>query len=304
MEELQKNISRTLLYFNIFSHPLKAEEIFTYLRQNSVPFDIFNKHLNNSINNNSIPYGCKDGYYYIKPHSEFIESRISKENYSLKMWKRAAWATKVIKVFPFVRAVMITGSLSKNSSDKSSDLDFMVITSPNRLWISRTLLMLFKKIFLLNSYKYFCINYFITENNLEIEDKNFFTAVEIITIKSAFNHILVNKFVEANNWVKQFFPNYIINDPSQHKCKFELSQKTSLFQKFLEKLIPKFIANKLDNYFLKITKQHWQKKYHYLNKVDFEHMFKSSECISKAHPGNMQKNILSLYEQQLKKFNL
>lgn len=303
MEELQKNISRTLLYFNIFSHPLKAEEIFTYLRQNSVPFDIFNKHLNNSINN-SVPYDCKDGYYYIKPHAEYIESRISKENYSLKMWKRAAWATKVIKVFPFVRAVMITGSLSKNSSDKSSDLDFMVITSPNRLWISRTLLMLFKKIFLLNSYKYFCINYFITENNLEIEDKNFFTAVEIITIKSAFNHFLVNKFVEANNWVKQFFPNYIINDPSQHKCKFELSQKTSLFQKFMEKLIPKFIANKLDNYFLKITKQHWQKKYHYLNKADFEHMFKSSECISKAHPGNMQKNILSVYEQQLKKFNL
>jgi predicted nucleotidyltransferase len=100
------------------------------------------------------------------------------------MWKLAGIVTHVIKRFPFVRGVFVTGSLSKNSSDSSSDLDFMVITRKGRLWIARTLLMLFKKIFLLNSYKYFCINFLLSEDNLEIEDKNVFTATEVMTVKA------------------------------------------------------------------------------------------------------------------------
>src|SRR3972149_5244541 len=135
MKAIRDNILKTLLYYDIFSHPLNGDEIFTFLPENSV---------------------AKENVY----------KRLYKEQYSRKMWKAAWIATHVIKLFPFVRAVMVTGSLSKNSSDKSSDLDFMIITAPGRLWIARTLLMLFKKIFLFNSYKYFCINYFVTTDNL------------------------------------------------------------------------------------------------------------------------------------------
>src|SRR5207253_11478070 len=129
--------------------------------------------------------------------------RIEKEKHSKKMWRMAAMMTHIIKRFPFVRAVMITGSLSKNSSDKRSDLDFMIITEPKRLWIARTILMLFKKIFLFNSYKYFCLNYYITSDNLEIEEKNIFTATEIAYVKATYNTRLMEDFIKANMWIKQ-----------------------------------------------------------------------------------------------------
>src|SRR5690606_3777846 len=86
---------------------------------------------------------------------------------------------KLISQFPFVRGVMASGSLSKGYADEKSDIDFFIITIPNRLWIARTLLVLYKRIFLLNSHKFFCVNYFVDEKHLGIEEKNLFTATEL-----------------------------------------------------------------------------------------------------------------------------
>ena len=89
---------------------------------------------------------------------------------------------RLIFHFPFTRAIMISGSLSKNYADEASDVDYFIIVKPGRLWIARTLLIIYKRIFLMNSKKYFCVNYFIDEDHLEIEEKNLFTAVELTTL--------------------------------------------------------------------------------------------------------------------------
>ena len=167
MEILKDNILRTLIYYDIFSHPLNDEEIFTFLPRNSIKKEEVKSLLKEFSTDSASRFAEKEGYYYIKPFEQNIEKRILRDSYSQKMWKAASRMTHIIKRFPFVKAVMITGSLSKNSSDETSDLDFMVITSENSLWIARTLLMLIKKIYLFNSYKYFCINYFITFRQLK-----------------------------------------------------------------------------------------------------------------------------------------
>ena len=95
-----------------------------------------------------------------------------------------------IKRFPFVRAVFLSGELSKNISSDDGDIDFMIVTEKNRLWICRTLLTFFKKIFLFNQKKYLCINYFVDEEHLHLPKKNIFTATEIAHVKPLFNFIL------------------------------------------------------------------------------------------------------------------
>ncbi len=304
MEELKKNILKTLLYYDIFSHPLKPDEIFSFLPRNSITKQDVAKYLHETASGGLAPFAEKDGYYYIKPSVENVNNRITKENYSQKMWKRAALVTHIIKRFPFVRAVMVTGSLSKNSSDRKSDLDFMIITANNRLWIARTMLMLFKKIFFLNSYKFFCLNYYITEGNLLITERNIFTATEIATIKATYNSKLMEKFIHENNWVKDFFPNYDLCDPMLHTSGCKVNNRSSFIQRVFEFLIPFGLALKLDKKFMEMTRNHWKKKYSHINKDERNHMFKSTEGASKAHPGNMQKKILGLYTKKLQEFNL
>ena len=220
------------------------------------------------------------------------------------MWKRAALVTHIIKRFPFVRAVLVTGSLSKNSSDKTSDLDFMLITANNRLWISRSMLMLFKKIFFMNSYKFFCINYYVTENNLEITEKNIFTATEIATIKATYNTGLMEQFIKSNDWVKDFFPNYNLCDPLLHTSGCRVNNRKSKVQRVIEFFIPGKIASALDKKLMNMTREHWKKKYPHLQDDERNHMFKSTETVSKTHPGNMQKKILNMYNRKLQEYDL
>jgi hypothetical protein len=304
MEILRKNILKTLLYYDIFSHPLKSDEVFTFLPQNSVSKDNISDVLKSLASDPGSPLAEKNGYYYLKPKETNVSSRISKENHSRKMWRYARLVTHIIKRFPFIRAAMVTGSLSKNSSDSSSDLDFMVITAKNRLWIARTMLMLFKKIFLLNSYKFFCINYYISEDFLEIENRNIFTATEIATIKATYNSNLLEEFLNANKWITDFFPNYVLCDPALHLSGCKVSNRRSILQVFTELLFIPPLAKKLDKILMEKTRAHWNRKYAHIDKDERDHMFRSTDKVSKTHPLNMQKRILGIYNDKLKEFNL
>lgn len=301
---LNQNILKTLLYYDIFKHPLKKDEIFIFCPKNSIPKTEIENAIDMFSVNDECKFSQKDGYIYIKPNSEYIDNRLEKEKYSQRMWKITKYVVHIIKRFPFIRAILITGSLSKNSSTKQSDIDFMVITENNRLWISRTLLMLFKKIFLLNSYKYFCINYFITEDSLEVDDKNIFTATEVATVKGVFNTELMKKFLGANKWVNDFFPNYNCCDPYLHSPGFSVNNRISYLQRILELCFTGFLGNMFNKMFKNIYLMHWEKKYRNMSETDRNRIFKSTDKVAKTHPEDMQRFILDKYREKLSQFNL
>lgn len=271
--------------------------------QNSITRDEILNHLRVSSSNGGA-YAEQDGYYYIKPNAQNVSSRLRKEGYSKRMWKAAWLVTHVIKRFPFVRCVMITGTLSKNSSDRSSDLDFMIITEPHRLWIARTMMMLFKKIFLFNSKKFFCINYCITSDSLEILERNIFTATEIATIKCTFNEKLMREFIAGNKWIREFFPNYIINDESLHTAGSRVSSRRSILQAIGELFFPGKLGDRIDRRLMEKTIAYWQRKYPQLNEAERVSRLKSTPSESRVHPGSVQHAILKLYRQKLEQFNL
>lgn len=302
--QVKENILRTLLYYDIFSHPLKPEEIFIFLPQNSVPKSEIVKLIVDFSSDTDCKFAQSSGYVYVKPNEHYIELRRRKEKCSRKMWRMARLMTHIIKRFPFVRAVFISGSLSKNSSEEISDIDFMIVTRKERLWISRTLLMLFKKIFLFNSYKYFCLNYFVTEDNLEIPFKNVFTATEIAYIKATFNNELMKKFVLTNKWIKEYFPNYEFLDPYLHSAGFKVNNRKSLMQFILELPFSGSWGSKLDDYLKNKTEGFWKKKYTKLPEEDRKLLFRTERNVSTAHPGDMQRSILARYCEKLKQFNL
>jgi predicted nucleotidyltransferase len=310
---LRGDVLRTLLYFDIFSYPLRLEEIFIFLPRNSITKD----ELREAIERCNGQIASKEGYFYVNgkqpPLSHFdkrehqlsyVSLRQEREHISRRHWRIAKFMTHIIKRCPFVRCVLVTGSLSKNSSDKNSDLDFMVITKPGRLWISRTLLMLFKKIFLFNSYKYFCINFFLTEDNLESELKNIYTATEIATVKPTYNDKLMKKFLDCNNWIERFFPNSSEYFSTLHHSGLEVNNRQSYMQKFLEIFFAGKPGDKLNEWFRKLNAKYTRGKYKSIGESDWKLMFESSQGVSKTFPGNMQRMILEEYERRLRKYDL
>lgn len=287
-------VLRTIIYYDIFNYPLTKNDI-----------------MNNCGLSNTTAKPCGDAlkflvdkkivhslgeYYSLSDSYEAIERRI-KGNEEAKKWlKKSRRFSRLISWFPFVRGISLSGSLSKGFVDEDPDIDYFIITKPNRLWIARSFLIAFKKIFLLNSYKYFCLNYFVTQDNMEIEEKNLFTATEIATMIPVFGNHVKRSFFESNKWITAFFPNFEIDEMEDVPF-----NKTVTLKRFIEYMLSGKLGSKLDMWFMKKTMKHWSEKFgKRFTEDEFLLSFKSSKNISKHHPQNFQKKVLTKFNSKLK----
>lgn len=273
---------KTILYFSIFRYPLTLEEIHSYTN-NSNFCDTENELLH--LIDQKILTKVDDFYVYGSDLDSVIK-RLRGNMNAKKIMAKAQERALFISKFPFVESVGVSGSLSKGYYDNESDIDFFVITKHNKLWVCRTLLMLYKKIVLFNSRKYFCVNYFISDQQLEIEEKNRFTATELKTLIPMQGKLVFEKFYKKNTWVKDYFSKFEIHLESVPEIK-----KTAL-TKTIEFFFDNGFGNAIDYAFKSITLRKWRAKFNFLSEEDFKIALKSTKNISKHHPSNFQKKVI------------
>ena len=290
---LRQSIIRTLAYYDIFSYPLTAEEIYQNLSNNHTSLEEIRQELENLTSNKLIFH--KENFFQLKDDDNYIQRRIKGNQLADKRLKTARKISGFISRFPFIRGILLSGSISKGFMEEDSDIDYFVITHPNRVWFSRLMLMLFKKLFLLNSKKNFCINYFVDSENLEIEEKNIFTATEIVTLLPTFGTNIYNEFYEKNFWVRQFYPNF----PKRETIKI-LDRKNGIVKTFLEKILGRKLGDKLDDFSMSLLNKFYKTKYKKFDQEDFKLAFKSSKKESKHHPKFFQKRVLVEFETKIK----
>jgi len=294
---IEKSIIKTLAYHDIFDYPLMLEEIFLCLDTNGITKDNLHSALDALLKKN-IVYK-KNDYFLLNPDNIRINKRVEGNKRAKKKMKIAKRFSKIISFFPYVRAVFLSGSISKGFMDKKADIDYFIITKKNRLWIARFLLVLFKKIFLLNSYKFFCINYFISEDNLEIEEKNIYTATELVTLIPTYGSNLYNEFYKANDWLKTYYPNY----PKRDIINVSHS-KMRLTHKIIEPFLNNNFGEKLDDQCMQMFLRFDRKRYSELEKETFELAFKSRKNVSKHHPQYYQKKVLEKLNHKIQKLEI
>ena len=295
--DLRVHVLKTLLYYDIFSYPLKCTEVFRFLGTNSITeTDV--QHALDSLTKDAVVYRFND-LYSVQPSESNIRRRLSGNLLAEKCLAIARKKARLISKFPFIRGVFASGSLSKGYMDERSDIDYFIITAPKRLWIARTLLVMYKRVFLNGSHKHFCVNYFVDEEHLEIEEKNLFTATELATVLPLYGAEEYNKLIKSNNWVKSFFPNFIARPAGDVPM---LAVKG--FKRMFETLINTCFGINIESYFKRLTMKRWKKLYEtQYSKADFDIAFKSKAYASKNHPQHFQKKVMEIYAEKLKHFD-
>ena len=195
-------VLNVLAYYDVFDYPLTIDEIYRFskgLSKDQVRLDL------NNLVDNSIIYKAND-LYSLKNDPVAIIKRKEGTQRTIDFKEKAIKRAKLIGKFPYVRAVFISGSFSKGYMPIDGDIDYFVITKHNRMWLARTLIILYKKVFLFNSRKFFCVNYFLGEKDLNIDQKNIFTATEIFTLKPIINKDLYKNLLKENQWIELFWP--------------------------------------------------------------------------------------------------
>ena len=204
-----KSLQKVLHYFSFFNHALSAQEILHY---SDVPASLSAvKEGLGLLASKGVVYE-KQGWFAL--NSESLELRIKHERLNKKRLKLARRVGSFIALFPFVKGVYLSGSLSKSGvQSKDDDLDFFILTASKRVWTAKFFLIAFKKTVLLNSEKYFCINLLMDENQLSLTKRNRYTATEVVSLVPLKNEQGLEQFLVANHWVKEYFPNVTLPDP-------------------------------------------------------------------------------------------
>ena len=294
---LGESIIKTLLYFDLFHYPLTASEIFQYLQTNHTSEREVKVELT-ALEKQSLIYNL-GSFFSVENNAELEVRRIQGNANASQSMQLALKQATLISSFPFVRAVMISGSLSKGYMDEKSDLDFFIVTENERLWIARTLLVLYKRIFLSNSHKYFCVNYFVDSIHLEIEEKNLFTATELATLIPVLEQGFYSTLLTTNKWLWSFFPNYTPRAIPRASPSKETNRKKAL----TEWVINRLFARQWNKFLMVLTQNRWNKKYQAKYAApDFEVAFKTRKHVSKNHPNNYQRKIMELYKEKLNSF--
>ena len=292
---LEDEVIRTLLYFDIFRYPLKADEVFRFLRSNGVGLDHVKDALDELVTQRKV--FRFENLYSLHNDIRNVERRIRGNDRARKLSPFAQRRGRLISKFPFVRAVMASGSFSKDYMDEHSDLDFFVVTEPGKLWIARTLLVLFKRVAFLNSHKYFCINYYVDEEHLEIEEKNLFTATELATLIPLFNTPVYETLLASNPWIRQVFPNF-----TPRLAVRSLSNRTPVIKRLAEVVLRPF-ATRLERACMRLTLQRFHRMYRNdYSETEFGIAFKSKNYTSKNHPKNYQRKVMEQYDEKLRHY--
>lgn len=255
---LEKSILATIAYFDIFSYPLTEVEIWKWLWfENSKVENLWEigQTLKNSETLKSL-ISANRGFYFFKNCEELAEIRERRYVLAEKKLKRAKRIAGFLKFIPGIEMIAVCNSLAWTNAREESDIDFFIVTTPNKIWTSRFLAAGFLQLFSLrpskkNTRDKICLSFFVDENYLNLEPlavgrSDVYLIYWIAQLLPLYDcGGVYQKFWQANAWIKNFLPNVFPRDAGKALQKVSRSDIASggLSEKFFRglqmKLLPK-----------------------------------------------------------------
>jgi hypothetical protein len=201
---MDKEILKTIAFFDLFDYPLTRYELWQYL--------------NVKCNLDDIPFDNKNGFYFLPGRENIIAERMKRYNYSNEKIKIAKKIINIFKLIPYIKMIAVSNVIGAHNLREGSDIDLFIITSSKRIWLTRFFCAGLAKILNLrptpkNKKNKICLSFYISEDHLNISDLKLnnddlyfnYWLVGLVPIINKDN--IYEKFIEANGWIDKFLPN-------------------------------------------------------------------------------------------------
>lgn len=288
-----ESILRTLAYYDIFHYPLTAGEIRQYADTVMTEAESL-QDLQRIVEAGLIFY--HHGFYSLQDNPLLAHRRKRGNQNAEQLLVKAQKIGRFLYHFPFVKAIGISGSLSKNYADDKADIDFFIITKAERLWIARSLMHLYKKFtFIFGKQHHYCMNYYIDEKAMALTDQNIFTAIEIKTLLPVTGEKTMQDFFRQNPWSDQFLPSCSFREQQQRE------PKGMWFKKIVECLLGNSFGEWLDNKLFRWTQNRWNRKVQKGKKNEKGQPMElnTSRHFARSNPGAFQEKVLAMYKKRV-----
>ena len=254
MKNFTESVNSTLEYFQQFHYPPTIEEIYIFLNV-KIDYKFFLKNIYKLEKEKVIVILDKRVYVEINENKNYLK----RYKYSNDLLEKSNNYLLLLKYVPTVKLLGISGSLSMKNGAVGSDIDLFIITSNNCIWLTRSIILLYKKILSLTQPyigNRLCFNIIFASNGLALPNfkRSEYTAHEILQLKVLINkECMYENFLQANNWVLQYYPNVQIKLENIQSFVSSLNQSKCLV--FVEKYI-----GKMQKKWLRIKKYDWTER--------------------------------------------
>jgi hypothetical protein len=204
---LELSIAQALAYADVFDSPMTPTEIHRYLIGGAAPLPAVRATLETA----SAPGGWirpEGGYYTLRGRRALAETRASRSLRAASLWPEAIRYGRRISRLPFVRMVAVTGALAVDNPGENEDIDYLIVTAPGRLWISRGLILVLAR-WAARGGVTLCPNYLIarTERAMVFPEQNLYTAHEVAQMVPLAGMEVYDELRRRNRWVLDYLPN-------------------------------------------------------------------------------------------------
>ncbi|MFH0852331.1 MAG: hypothetical protein V1845_01875 [bacterium] len=310
MNDLEKSIIKTALYYEALGqYPLTAVEIYRYLqKENDVQtmpsFSQFWPEINrvNALESHN-------GFFFTKGNRSFYGQRISRQKIAIAKWHKIRRVAVYLGLTPFLRGLVVSGSLAFSNTKKKSDIDLLVFTKKGRIWTCRTLLSLLLQ--LIGQRRHgqiienkICLNHYIAEGHFAVSLENLSNAQlysHLIPLTDFQNFVI---FQSQNAWMTKF----LFGHPhaKEHYLR-RINENTMLFAiscilaKIIEWLLSDFLGNALEKALAKWQRKRIEQKT-YLGQPAENQLYLSEHALLFHYPVSKNNEVMSAYFNKLRTF--
>jgi len=302
MTDLEKSILATLVYYDVLDQPLTGWEVFKYLIKKGNLGQVKPKKIIDLLEASPL-ISQKNGFYFLKGRQKIIKQRIARQGIADHKWKKAKRMVKLLQQIPFIRLVMVSGSLAMDNPKEKSDIDLLIVTKAGRIWTCRGLTTLF--IHCLGQRRHgllakdrFCLNHYLTNQSLKMPFPSLYNAqtyAHLVPIWQA-EPGLYKKFQRANQWLKKYLVFYPAGQKGYLK-KIKDNRFFTFLRKFRESILDKKVGDGVEFILRKIQARRIN-PYQPGGRVVFD------DKQLEFHPDSPEKWILERYNQKMKELGL
>jgi hypothetical protein len=199
-------ILATLGYSDLFDYPLRLGEIHRYL----IGWRVTPHQLAETLSGDrrlAELVAVEQGYHFLSDRPGLASRRVQRARASAELWPQAAGYGRVIAGMPFVRMLAVTGALALDNSEPADDIDFLVVTEPGRLWLTRAMIVGLVRLAAQRGIE-LCPNFFISERALRLPDQSLFAAHELAQMVPLAGLATYQRMRRLNhNWASAYLPN-------------------------------------------------------------------------------------------------
>jgi hypothetical protein len=202
---LREAIQWTVLYGSVFDYPLTWDEVYRFLMAPGGSRAEVDLAVGDALARGD---GLEtDGLFlYPSGRSGSVTTRLRRGRYARQAWSRARFYARLIWTLPYVRMVAVTGALAMNNVEKGDDLDFLIVTEPGRLWMTRGMILLLARLARVRGDR-LCPNYIISMRGLRLEQRDLYTAHELVQMAPIHGRRVAERLWSENVWCQDFLPN-------------------------------------------------------------------------------------------------